>query len=138
MRDVIVFLSLVFYSWCVSAGENEQVSLDKTINDYRVYSLARCIVDNYKKMGVDFNKSPLKDGTMGFIDLDNGLAFSAERNNELDKFIEVNTGHFYQPKQPSGDLASVNLVVYDCMGFYHSKELKQFLKTLIQKSETDS
>ncbi|OMQ24594.1 hypothetical protein [Serratia oryzae] len=138
MKSIIVLLSLVFYSWCASADENKQVGLDKTINDYRVYSLARCITDNYKKMGVDFNKLPVKDNTTGFIDIDNGLAFSAERDNELDKFIEVNTGRFYQPKQQSGDLASINLVVYDCMDFYHSKELKQFLKVLIQKSETDS
>ena len=138
MRGVVIFLSLAFYTWCASAGENGQLNLDKTISDYRVYSLARCITDNYKKMGVDFNKLPVKDNTTGFIDIDNGLAFSSERDNELDKFIEVNTGHFYQPKQQGGDLASINLVIYDCMNFYHSKELKQFLKTLIQKSETDS
>ncbi|KEY57105.1 hypothetical protein [Serratia sp. DD3] len=137
MRSIIIIFSILFYSWGVSAGEKNQVSLDKTIKEYRVYSLARCIGNNYKKMGVDFNKLPLTDNTVGFIDIDMGLAFSAERNNELDKFIEVNTGYFYQPKQQSGDLASINLVVYDCVDFYHSIELKRFLKELIQKSETD-
>ncbi|MTH48878.1 hypothetical protein GJV78_22155 [Escherichia alba] len=88
-------------------------------------------------MGIDFSKSSLKDGTLAFIDIDNGLAFSAEKDNELDNFIKIKTGDFYQPRQKKGDLASVNMVMYDCMAFYHSKELAVFLKQLIRKAEAD-
>jgi hypothetical protein len=124
----------LFYLCGAIAAENNKASVDSTVNNYRVYSLARCITNNYKEMGVDFNKLSLKDNTMGFIDMDNGLGFSAERNNELDEFIKNKTENFYQPKQKNGDLASINLVVYDCMGFYHSKELTAFLNKLIRKS----
>jgi len=136
IKYIIVFLSFAFFLCEVSAAENQKVSNDSTVNNYMTYALARCITDNYKKMGADFNRLSVKDNTMGFIDMDNGMAFSAEQNNELDAFIRNKTVKFYQPKQESADLASVNLVIYDCVGFYHSKELNIFLNELIKKSES--
>ncbi|WP_285128882.1 hypothetical protein [Leclercia adecarboxylata] len=136
MKYIIAFMSFAFCLCDVSAAGKPKVSNDSTVNKYRVYSLARCITDNYIKMGADFNKLSIKDNTMGFIDMDNGLAFSAEQSNELDAFIRKKTGTLYQLKQESGDLASVNLVIYDCVDFYRSKELNIFLNEFIKKSES--
>ncbi|MTH48863.1 hypothetical protein [Intestinirhabdus alba] len=83
-------------------------------------------------MRVDFNNLLVKDGALSFID--NGQAFSAVRNNKLDAFIKSKAGYFYHPKQKNGDLASINLVIFDCIIFYHSTELMLFLKELIQET----
>lgn len=137
MKKIMILMIFAFYLYDVSACENQNASNDVTVKNYRVYSLARCVTDNYKRMGVDFNILSLKDNTMGFIDIDNGLAFSAEQNNELDEFIKNKTDKFYRPKQISGDLASINFVIYDCMDFYHSNELSVFLNELIKRSKMD-
>lgn len=137
MKSFMVLMILSLYLCDASARENKSVTNDEIVNNYKVYSLARCVTDNYKRMGVDFNKLSLKDNTLGFIDMDNGLAFSAEQNNELDAFIKNKTEKFYRPKQVSGDLASINLVIYDCMDFYHSNELSVFLNELIKRSNAD-
>ncbi|HAW0505540.1 TPA: hypothetical protein JLJ39_004442 [Escherichia coli] len=79
-------------------------------------------------MGGDFKKLPLKDNTMGFIDIDAELAFYRNKDNILASFINNKTSDFYRPKQTSGDLASSNMVIYYCVNFFHSKELDVFLK----------
>ncbi|EAQ0496942.1 hypothetical protein ILU99_001255 [Salmonella enterica] len=84
-------------------------------------------------MGVVFTKLPLKDNTRGFIDMDMGLAFYRNKDNVLASFIENKTGDFYKPRQAYGDLASVNMVIYDCIDFYHSKELNMFLRKIISE-----
>lgn len=136
MKNILIFLCLGFSSLCMSADNSEQITLDNTIKEYRIYSLARCIEANYEKMGVDFKQLPLTDITIGFIDIDGGLGFglnglNSKPNNVLDDYIEMKTGDFYKPKHESGDLASSNLVVYNCVDFYESEELKNFLKEQI-------
>lgn len=101
------------------------------LDDYKKFSLAKCIENNYGKMGVVFDKLPLKDNTTGFIDMDIGLAFYRDKNNVLASFIENKTGGFYKPKQNRGDLASANIVIYECIDFYHSRELSVFLRKII-------
>ncbi|SQI36397.1 Uncharacterised protein [Leminorella richardii] len=102
------------------------------LKEYKIYSLARCITNNYEKMGVDFKKLPLTDGTMGFIDIDMGLGFNAEKNNALNAFIEAKTGEFYKPlRQSGGDLRTTNMVIYRCVEFSQSGELERVLRGLI-------
>lgn len=84
-------------------------------------------------MGVDFTTSKLRDTTTGFIDVEEGLGFSSDKNNSLDTYIKNKTENFYKPKQTEGDLAKVNLVIYDCATFSQSKELSAFLSALIIK-----
>ncbi|EPV3654695.1 MULTISPECIES: hypothetical protein [Citrobacter] len=138
MKKFFFILSMLIPILNACASEKAIIVSEKILNNYKVYSLARCISNNYIEMGVSFNKLPLKDYTTGFIDIEEGFAFSVNKGNTLDLFIRNKTGKFYQPKQKSGDLASVNLVIYDCVDFYKSKELQDFLIGLIQKSETNS
>ncbi|MDV1269422.1 hypothetical protein VC562_24000 [Citrobacter freundii] len=70
---------------------------------------------------------------MGFIDIEEGLAFSSDKNNALDMFIKSKTDNFYKTRQTEGDLAQLNMVIYDCVDFYHSTELNVFLNNLISK-----
>ncbi|HFZ0582122.1 hypothetical protein ACU6ZO_05840 [Klebsiella aerogenes] len=104
------------------------------LQQYRAYSLTKCIKDNYTKMGVDFSSLPLKDHTMGLIfEMDpQGILGTNERYFE--KYIEDKTKFFYQPKQSSGDLAQSNLVIYDCLSFSQSKELEEFILVLMAES----
>ncbi|HGB4760508.1 TPA: hypothetical protein ACIVKV_004627, partial [Salmonella enterica subsp. enterica serovar Javiana] len=53
--------------------------------------------------------------------------------NPLASFIENKTGDFYKTRQAYGDLASANMVIYDCIDFYHSKELNVFLRKIISE-----
>ncbi|ECA8973238.1 hypothetical protein JK365_22405 [Salmonella enterica subsp. enterica serovar Ceyco] len=90
-------------------------------------------------MGVHFSDYPLKDYTMGFIDIEKGFAFSTNKNNVLDLFIRSETDGFYKPKKTEGDLAGLNMVIYDCVDFYHSRKLSVFLNdTLSEKMERGS
>ncbi|MDN0095399.1 hypothetical protein [Yersinia rohdei] len=118
--------------------KNEYPISNKSLNDYKTYLIARCITNNYIKMGVNFDKLHLKDYTMGFIDIEDGFAFSVRKDNALDVFIKNKTDDFYQPKQTEGDLATVNLVIYDCIVFSQSKEADVFLKELIFKETSDN
>ncbi|MDL3639072.1 hypothetical protein QR231_10140 [Salmonella enterica] len=97
------------------------------------FHLLSVLKKNYEKMGVVFTKLPLKDNTRGFIDMDMGLAFYRNKYNPLASFIENKTGDFYKPRQAYGDLASANMVIYDCIDFYHSKELNVFLRKIISE-----
>lgn len=131
-KFLLCFLFLI--SGCgVCSTKNEYSIPNKSLSDYKIYSLARCITNNYINMGVDFDKLHLKDYTMGFIDIEDGFAFSAKKGNALDVFIKNKTDDFYQPKQTEGDLAAINLVIYDCTVFSQSKEVDIFLKELIFK-----
>lgn len=132
-------VSLFFLMFCgvCYASDNKISDDEKHLDDYKTYSLARCITDNYKSMGVDFSKAKIKDGTLGFIDIDEGLLFSANDNNELDLFIRARTRDFYKPKQNSGDLAGVNTVVLDCVDFFRSSELDRVLRKIILQSQRD-
>lgn len=136
-KYIIVFFLYASLISQVIAAEKFNVS-EKTLNDYRTYSLARCISNNYKSMGIDFNKSHIKDFTMGFIDIEEGFAFSAEKDNALDSYISNKTKKFYLPKQAEGDLSNVNLVIFDCVEFSQSKELNTVLRDLIEKANSDS
>lgn len=131
----LLFLGLLISGSAICATENEsEMSMsEKLVANYKIYSVAQCITHNYTRMGVDFSKLKLKDYTMGFIDLEDGLAFNAKPDNALNAFINSKTGHFYQPKQPEGDLAAANLVIYQCVEFSQSKELDIFLTDLILK-----
>lgn len=136
MRKIYVMLMFLLSGVAsVAHGKTESIA-DKTENDYRVYALAKCITNNYHQMGVDFNRLPLTDYTTGFIDIEEGFAFSASENNELDAFITNKTGDFHKPRQSGGDLANVNMVIFDCVDFYHSEELVLFLRDLLQKAES--
>ncbi len=126
----LLFL-LLFTTSGMCAVQNGE--LTKSIDEYRTYTLARCIKNNYINMGVDFDKARLRDVTTGFIDMEEGVAFSAEKDNKLDAFIESKTRNFYVPKQQTGDLASKNLVIYDCVHFSKSSELGVFLKELLAR-----
>ncbi|HCE8851806.1 TPA: hypothetical protein N2Q63_000347, partial [Citrobacter freundii] len=68
-----------------------------------------------------------------FIDIEEGLAFSSDKNNALDMFIKNKTDNFYKTRQTEGDLAQLNMVIYDCVDFYHSTELNVLLNNLISK-----
>ncbi|EMB4340339.1 hypothetical protein I5462_18700 [Citrobacter freundii] len=131
-------LNLVFFlffapGYAICSNGNILNTYEHLLDNYKTYSLARCITNNYKKMGIDFNKLPLKDYTMGFIDIEEGLAFSSDKNNALDMFIKSKTDNFYKTRQTEGDLAQLNMVIYDCVDFYHSTELNVFLNNLISK-----
>lgn len=134
MRNkTFLLLSLMLYAWAGGALANEPKALtaQELLKEYKTYSLARCITENYKSMGVDFGKLPLKDYTQGFIDIELGYAFNAEQNNALNAYIKDKTGGFYKAKQSEGDLARVNLVIYDCVEFSRSKGLEGVLEGLI-------
>ena len=131
-------LNLVFFlffvpRYAICSNGNDLNIHEHLLDNYKTYSLARCITNNYKKMGIDFNKLPLKDYTMGFIDIEEGLAFSSDKNNALDMFIKSKTDNFYKTRQTEGDLAQLNMVIYDCVDFYHSTELNVLLNNLISK-----
>lgn len=131
-------LNLVFFlffspGYAICSNGNVLNTYEHLLDNYKTYSLARCITNNYKKMGIDFNKLPLKDYTMGFIDIEEGLAFSSDKNNALDMFIKSKTDNFYKTRQTEGDLAQLNMVIYDCVDFYHSRELDALLNSLISK-----
>lgn len=132
-------LFFIFLSILTDANGKERNIPDVFLADYKTYALARCIRNNYEKMGVHFNDYTLKDYTMGFIDIENGFAFSTNKNNALDLFIRTETDEFYRPKKSEGDLAGLNMVIYDCIDFYHSKKLKVFLNdALSEKMKNDS
>ncbi|MFH2475108.1 hypothetical protein [Citrobacter freundii] len=131
-------LNLVFFlffapGYAICSNGNILNTYEHLLDNYKTYSLARCITNNYKKMGIDFNKLPLKDYTMGFIDIEEGLAFSSDKNNALDMFIKSKTDNFYKTRQTEGDLAQLNMVIYGCVDFYHSTELNVLLNNLISK-----
>ena len=130
-----IIISLLGWSpWYVSSDAKVPKEI---LNEYKKFSLAQCIENNYEKMGVDFTKLPLKDHTAGFIDMDIGLAFYRDKDNVLASFIENKTGDFYKPKQTSGDLVSTNIVIYECIDFYHSRELDVFLRKIITERIID-
>ncbi|RXO32062.1 hypothetical protein D0525_23925 [Salmonella enterica] len=133
MNKYVLFLFLFNFVYAARSGENKQENMIESLVDYKTYSLARCITNNYSKMGVDFNNLPLHDYTMGFIDVEKWFAFNATKDNTLDVFIRNKTDHFYKPAQVVGDLARSNLVIYNCVNFYQSKELDVFLRDLISK-----
>ncbi|WP_347254778.1 hypothetical protein [Leminorella grimontii] len=135
-NKTLLLLSLLFCTWAGGALANEPKALtaQELLKEYKTYSLARCITENYKSMGVDFGKLPLKDGTQGFIDIELGYALTAEQNNALNAFIKDKTDGFYKAKQSEGDLARVNLVIYDCVGFSQSEELEGVLEKLIAEA----
>ena len=131
-------LNLVFSLFLASgdatcSNGNTLNTHEHLLDNYKTYSLARCITNNYEKMGLNFNNPPLKDYTMGFIDIEEGLAFSSDKNNALDMFIKIKTDNFHKPRQTEGDLAQLNMVIYDCVDFYHSRELDVLLNNLILK-----
>ena len=130
----LLFIGLLLLGTGLCSAENELKVSKKSLNDYKIYALARCITDNYTNMGVDFNQLRLKDSTMGFIDIEEGYALGSTANNALDEFIKSKTGDFYKPKQTEGDLAIVNMVIYDCAAFSQSKVLEVFLSDLIVKA----
>lgn len=132
-NKTLPLLSLLFCTWAggALADEPKALTAQELLEEYKTYSLARCITENYERMGVDFGKLPLKDGTQGFIDIELGYALTAEKNNALNAFIKDKTGGFYKAKQSEGDLARVNLVIYDCVGFSRSGELEGVLEKLI-------
>lgn len=138
MRNKFIPLfSLLLLTWANVAFANDapwQRTPETLLKEYKIYSLARCITNNYEKMGVDFRTLPLTDGTVGFIDIDMGLAFAADPDNALDAFIEAKTGDFYKPlRQSGGDLRTTNMVIYRCANFSQSGELEGVLKGLIAK-----
>ncbi|WP_380177458.1 hypothetical protein [Kalamiella sp. sgz302252] len=137
MKNIVLVLGLFFCSYAASAEGSGGVDLADAIKDYRIYSLARCINNNYREMVVDFSKQSPVDNTIGFIDIDKGYAFSINKNNNLDRFIKEETKNFFRPKHKSGDLSTINLVIYDCVNFYHSKKLNDFLKELLLKAEAE-
>lgn len=127
-------ISFVLFFVCALCSNGEEFNVnEKLLDNYKTYSLARCIINNYEKMGVTFNKLPLKDYSMGFIDVEEGFALSSDRNNVLDVFVKDKTDDFYKPRQAGGDLSHSNMVIYDCVDFYHSIELDVFLNNLILK-----
>ncbi|MFC0179929.1 hypothetical protein [Thorsellia kenyensis] len=133
MKNILIVLLFGFYSLAISANFDEKLTIDNLVDEYKTYSLAYCIEENYKKMGIDFKQLPYKDITLGFIDTDMGVGFgfNTQPTNVLDEYIEMKTGHFYQPAHKEGDMSSVNLVIYHCAHFYESQELKDFLKKQI-------
>ncbi|HIA4031645.1 TPA: hypothetical protein ACWQBO_005068 [Escherichia coli] len=133
MKAIFFIFCIFFMGNSLLYSEAKASESESTLDDYKIFTLAKCIASNYEKMGVDFTKLPLKDNTMGFIDIDAGLAFYRNKDNALASFINKKTGDFYRPKQTSGDLASSNMVIYDCVNFYHSKELDVFLKKIIHE-----
>lgn len=137
MKNIALVLFFLFLSGVASAEESGGVNFADAIKDYRIYALARCINNNYREMGVDFSKQSPADNTIGFIDIDKGYAFSITKNNKLDRFIKEETKNFFRPKHKSGDLSTINLVIYDCVNFYHSKKLNDFLKELLLKAEAE-
>lgn len=65
-------LNLVFFlffapGYAICSNGNVLNTYEHLLDNYKTYSLARSITNNYKKMGIDFNKLPLKDYTMGFM-----------------------------------------------------------------------
>ncbi|MFC0178914.1 hypothetical protein [Thorsellia kenyensis] len=134
MKKILIILFFGFYSLSISADYDQKMTFDEMINEYKIYSLALCIKNNYEKMGVDFNQLPLKDITRGFIDIDAGLGFggNGKTTNVLEDYIQMKTGHFYQPVHKTGDMASTNIVIYQFADFYESQELKDFLKKQIE------
>ena len=109
----------------------------KMLDEYKTFSLGKCINTNYAKMGIDFNKVPLHDNTYGYIDIDAGLGFYSKRNNVLARYIEEKTGDFYKPSTQQGDLASANMVMYKCVDFFHSRALDAFLRKILYKRLSD-
>lgn len=81
MSDMIMFLSLWFFSLGISSDVSEEIYLNKTIDEYRIYALSKCIRDNHEKIGVDFKHTSVSDFTEGFIDM--GLGFNIEPNSLL-------------------------------------------------------
>lgn len=132
MKKIILVLILFFASGhAVFSNIKKSNTNEFFLDGYKKYALARCITNNYEQMGVEFNKLSLKDYTMGFIDVEEGFALSSDNNNVLDIFIKKNTGDFHKPKHIEGDLAQLNMVIYNCIDFYHSKNLDIFLKKII-------
>ncbi|EHG0014613.1 hypothetical protein J1K50_002859 [Salmonella enterica subsp. enterica serovar Magwa] len=129
----ILFIMMFFLGGASGYASSEKSISKELLSEYKKFSLAECIEKNYEKMGVVFTKLPLKDNTRGFIDMDMGLAFYRNKYNPLASFIENKTGGFYKPRQAYGDLASANMVIYDCIDFYHSKELNVFLRKIISE-----
>lgn len=132
-----IFTVLTLFWWSSAYAIADVTVSIQILKEYKKFSLAKCIENNYKKMGVDFQKLPLKDNTAGFIDMDLGLAFYRDKDNVLASFIEKQTGDFYKPKDTRGDLASANIVIYECIDFYQSNELDVFLRRIISRKMTD-
>lgn len=136
IRRAKIFIVFVIFNIMLLAGVNSYANdkiiiPKKTLEEYKIFSLGKCITGNYEQMGVDFDKLPYHDNTYGYIDIDVGLAFYSKRDNVLARYIKEKTGNFYKPSTDRGDLASANLIMYRCVDFYHSKELDVFLRKII-------
>lgn len=87
---------------------------------------------------MNFDTLPLKDNTQGLVfemDKENILALEGR---PVQKYIDEKTQLFYKPKQSDGELANLNLIVFDCVDFSNSTELNVFLEKTISKSHKSS
>jgi hypothetical protein len=114
---------------CLAGDSRPPPSL---LDEYKTYSLARCITNNYSSMGVKLGNTSIADYTMGFIDIEEGYALGVSKDNQLDNYIREKTAEFHKPKQTQGDASKTNLVIYDCVDFYKSDDLDSFLGKLLK------
>lgn len=121
-------VALAMWAEVCLAGDSQPSLLD----EYKTYSLARCITSNYSRMGVNLKKPDITDYTLGFIDIEEGYALGAQKDNPLDFYIEKRTAEFYKPKQSQGDIAKTNLAIYERVDFYKSGELDSFPRVLLK------
>lgn len=119
----------IFAESCL-AGDIQPLPL--LLDEYKTYSIARCITNNYSDMGVNLDGSNIIDYTMGFIDIEEGYALATEKYNKLDSYIKEKTADLYKPKQHQDDMSKTNLVIYECVDFYKSDDLDLFLRALLE------
>lgn len=110
-----------------------RINQAQRISALKKRSLAICLYDNYMSLDSTF-RAKMRDHSL--------MLFSAESMSSIfmydtiAKFTETNTDFFYKnPPFDNYEDAYGNQILYQCLCFYESKELDQFIRKAIKDED---
>lgn len=118
------FVLFLIFSTKVLLGQNK-------INEAKKYAFNKCISYNYQKIDGNFYNI-YKDASGTQISIEGNFLEDEEFKNKLIDYTIEKTGLYYSLKNnlhfENGDK---NTVFYNCLHFYESKELDNYVKKIL-------
>ena len=108
--------------------------------DFKEFALQECLYVNYESLNINksiggFITKDLRDASFWRYRYAKDNEYSLVNLSKLYSFVREKTGSYYSfnfPVKAEETPKPVNTIFYDCMTFYHSKELNIFVHKLLK------